>query len=271
MSSVITLIEGLAAVNQIRFASATALDGTYRIAHTSTDSTLSAVDEVSFTAPTVNLPGAVFTDSGVTLSKISVAGDTNFVGGLDAVDIVADVVASNLFEAVDPANDTITITAKKIQLNADFEIAGTLDTANQRSLLIKDKVLTLGANDADGDGVVDVDDTTRDGAGIVIPGEPANMPAGTDAALYEHSLKWMLNEGDFTPAGAAIAPHLKPTWQFNGGGVGICAPDLHARKSRFFFAPYYTTSVASLGLYYSIEGDVKLVQTFAAPAVPVTP
>jgi hypothetical protein len=269
MSSVITLIEGLAAVNQIRFASATALDGTYRIAHTGTDSTLSAVDEVSFTAPTVNLPGAVFTASGATLAKISVAGDTSFAGGLEAVDIVSDVVVSNLFEAHDPAADTITITASKIQLNADFEIAGTLDTVNQRSLLIKDKVLTLGANDADGDGVEDVDDTTRDGAGIVIPGEPANLPIGKDAALYEHSLKWVLNDGDFTPAGAAIAPHRKPMWQFNGGSVGISAPDEHARKARFFFAPYYTTDVASLGLYYGVGADVKLVQTFAAPAVPV--
>lgn len=269
MSSAITLIEGLAAVNQLRFASATALDGTYRIAHTSTDTTLTAIDEISFTAPTVNVPGAVFTSAGATLAKVSVAGASNFAGGLAAVDVVADRVVTNLFEAVNPANDTITVTANKIQLNADIEITGSLDSVNRRDLLIKDKILTLGANDPNGDGTVDVDDTNRDGAGIVIPGAPANMPNGTDATLYEHSMKWRLNSGDFASNGDAIAPHLKPTWTFKGGALAITGPDSQARKARFFFAPYYTANVASLGLYYGVGSDVKLVQTFAAPAVPV--
>ena len=269
MASAITLIEGLAAVNQLRFASATALDGTYRIAHTSADTTLTAVDEISFTAPTVNLPGAIFTSLGVTLTKLGVAGATNFAGGVQAADVVGDRIITNLFEAVHPADDTITVTAKKIQLNADVEITGTLNAASTSELMIKDKILTLGAHDANGDGVVDVDDTTRDGSGIVIPGEPANMPVGTDAGLYEHSMKWELNAGDFTSGGEVIAPHLKPTWTFRGGGLSISGPDAHARKARFFFAPYYTNSVASLGLYYGIDGQVKLVQTFAAPAVPV--
>ena len=267
--SSITLADGLAVVNKLRFASATALDGTYRIAHTSTDTTLTAVDLISFDAPTVTLPGAVFTSAGATLTKLAVAGSTNFAGGLNSRYIVADTAVTNLFQAVDPVNDTITLTASKIQLDADIRITGSLDATSRRDLLIKDKVLTLGAYDANSDGVEDVNDTTRDRAGIIVPGTPANMPLGTDSALYEHSLRWEKNSGDFTADGLAIAPHLKPAWTFNGGALAISAPDEHARKARFFFAPYYTNEVASLGLYYGVGANVKLLQTFAAPAVPV--
>lgn len=267
-TAVMTLVEGLTAVDQLRFATATALDGTYRIAHTSADTTLTAVDEISFTALTVNLPSAVFTAEGATISKVSVAGTTSF-SNVTATDIIADTLTTNLFEAKDPATDTITVTASKIQLNADVEVTGTLDTASTRELLIKDKILTLGAHDANNDGVEDVDDTTRDGAGILIPGAPANLPVGADAGLYEHSLKWIRNDGDFNSDGTAVVPHRKPSWEFKGGAVGLAAPDTSNRKAHFFFAPYYTSTIASLGLYYSVDGQSKLIQTFAAPAVPV--
>lgn len=267
-NAVMTLVEGLTAVDQLRFATATALDGTYRIAHTNADTALTAVDEISFTAATVNLPSAVFTTAGATIAKISVAGTTTF-SNLTATDVVADTLTTNLFEAMNPATDTITVTSNKIQLNSNVQVTGTLDTATTRELLIKDKILTLGAHDADNDGIEDVDDSTRDGAGILIPGAPTNLPTGVDPTLYEHSLKWTRNDGDFKPDGTEVVPHRKPYWQFMGGALGIAAPDASNRKAEFFFAPYYTDEVASLGLYYSVDGQSKLIQTFAAPAVPI--
>jgi hypothetical protein len=45
-----------------------------------------------------------------------------------------------------------------------------------------------------------------------------------DAALYEHSIRWRVKDGDFDGTGAAMAPHQKPMWQFNGGGLSIQTP-----------------------------------------------
>jgi hypothetical protein len=128
-----------------------------------------------------------------------------------------------------------------------------------------DKVITLGIVDGNEDGIVDADDRSRDGAGIVVAGSPQDLPADKDPGMYEHSLRWYRESGDFLPDGTPVGPHEKPLWSFSGGGVGIAAPDHIDRKAQFFFAPYFTPVSATLGLYYALgDGRVKLVQTFSA-------
>jgi hypothetical protein len=123
--------------------------------------------------------------------------------------------------------------------------------------------------DTNGDGVADdVTDTLRDTGGIIVSGTPANIPVGKDAALYEHSIRWRVKDGDFDGTGAAMAPHQKPMWQFNGGGLSIQTPDLNDVAAQWFFAPYFdsVTNTASLGMYFKASGfDPVLVQNFSTP------
>jgi hypothetical protein len=162
-----------------------------------------------------------------------------------------------------------------VNLAGDVSVAGTLrvlggiDTVNARNLDVRDKVVTLGSVDADDNGVPDLDDTTRDGAGIVVAGVPANFPANKDPANYEHSLTWNAREGDFLPGGIAQPPHKKPLWRLKGGGLSIVSEDTSNRQAEFYFAPHHDMNRATLGLYYGVDdGQTCLVHTFDAPTFP---
>ena len=183
-------------------------------------------------------------------------------GALQATKLVA-----NTIEAFNTGTDTLTVTAKNIKLDAtDVQITGTLNMLNSTSVMVKDKVVVLGAVDADNNGVTDTDDTTRDGAGLVVPGPPQYLPGSKDPNLYEHSLRWNRNSGDFTSAGAEVDVMLKPLWEFMGGGIGMTVPDTYGRKAKFFFAPSFEDGDVVVGLYYSIpDGRRKRVFAFATP------
>jgi hypothetical protein len=269
---VLTVPIGTSTIDRVRFDTATALDGSLRIAHTSGKSAYTAASEINVSANQVAVPSATYTaaDGGAFAGDLTVTGATS-LQSLAAENIVASTkFVSNTYNARDPATDTIVVTAKKVRLNCDVEITGSLDTLASQVINIQDKVITLGAVDADEDGVADTTDVVRDGSGLVIPGTPANMPVGADAALYEHSIKWMRHDGDFKPDGSAVAPHNKPMWELNGGAMCITGVDHVERQAQFFFAPHFVAGVSSLGLYYTVgDGRVKLVQSFSADAFPI--
>ena len=207
------------------------------------DVTLAANVSMVLRAPVVQVPSGSFTPDAASFTN----------------------VVTNSINAVNVASDTITMTSKNVIVNADMQVRGTLETINATELKVNDKTITLGVLDANDDGLTDADDRTRDRAGVVVAGAPQHLPPGKDPDMYEHSLRWHRERGDFSSDGAPVAPHDKPLWSFSGGGVGISAPDHMDRKAQFFFAPYFTPVSASLGLYYALgDGRVKLVQTFSA-------
>jgi hypothetical protein len=259
-------VTGISTSDQTRFNTAATLDGDVRITHTTGTSAHTAATLISLTAATVTVPSTTFNATSTAMTgTLSVVGDTTLSNATASGTITATTRArTNLIEGLTPATDTLVIKSKKVKLEADVEITGNLDTVSTRDLLVKDKTITLGAVDADEDNVDDLDDTTRDGAGILIPGPPANLPVGKDAAKYEHSMRWKLNNGDFLPNGDAVVPHQRPAFEFSGGNLSLRQPDFTDRNARFFFAPYFTATVASLGLYYALDdGRVKLVHTFS--------
>ena len=268
-NTLITLHEGFSSSDQSRFNTAATLDGDVRITHTPGTTAHTAATLISVTAATVTVPSTTFTAASTSMTgTLDVVGDTTLSNATASGTVTANgKVVTNSIEAKVPATDTLVMKAKKITLDADVQITGNLDTVSTRDLLIKDKTITLGAVDADEDDIDDLNDTTRDGAGLIVPGEPQYLPVGKDAENYAHFLKWKINNGDFTSGGDNVVPHRKPLWEFGGGGVSISAPDFTDRTARFFFAPYFTNSVASLGLYYGLDdGRVKLVHTFSTSA-----
>ena len=262
----LTLLEGTSASDQVRFNTAATVDGDIRVTHTAGTTAHTAGTLISVIAPTVVVPSTTFTATSAAMTgTLSVAGDTTMSNATASGVVTANTkFVSNLIEGIAPLVDTLVIKSKKVKLDADVEITGNLNTVSTQELLVKDKVIRVGAVDANEDGVDDIDDTTRDGAGLVVPGAPANLPVGKDAAKYEHHFLWKIKNGDFLGSGDAVAPHLKPMWEVAGGGLGITAPDFTDRMATFFFAPYFTATTASLGLYYSlVDGRVKLVHTFS--------
>jgi hypothetical protein len=228
------------------------------------------VANVSATAPVVNATTKLVTElietTAPTTSDLVIA--AREVTFNSRIAVSGDVIAG-AFRTANPLADDMTVTAKNIILNGNVEIKGTLDTINTEILTVKDKEIVLGVIDADGDGVADAGtDVLRDGGGLLISGTPANMPGGTDAALYEHSLRWRLKDGDFDTGGAAMAPHQKPMWTFNGGGLAVATPDLNGAEATWFMSPYFdaTSQTASLGLYFKADGFAPvLVQNFSTP------
>lgn len=265
----LTLLEGTSASDQTRFNTAATVDGDVRITHTTGTTAHTAATLISVTAATVTVPSASFTSTSAMLTgTLDVTGNTTLSNATASATITANgKLVTNLIEGKIVGTDTVVLKSKYIKLDGDVQITGNLDTVSTRDLLVQDKTITLGAIDANADGVPDVDDTTRDGAGVIVPGPPAYLPVGKPAANYAHYLKWNLNNGDFLNTGDAVVPHQKPMWEFSGGSVGIVAPDFTDRRARFFFAPYFTATIASLGLYYALDdGRVKLVHTFSTGA-----
>ena len=271
-TTVLTVPIGTSTVDRLRFDTATALDGSLRIAHTTGKSAYTASSEINIDANEVRVPGATYTTlgGGQFAADLTVTGATT-LSSLAGTDIVASTkFVGNTFNARNPATDTLVVTAKKVVLDCDVDITGSLDTLASQIINIQDKVLMLGAVDANADGVVDTTDVTRDGSGLVIPGAPVNMPGGTDAALYEHSIKWNVRDGDFKVDGSDVAVHKKPLWELNGGAMCISGVDHVERQAQFFFAPVFEAGTSTLGLYYTVgDGRVKLVQTFSADAFPL--
>jgi hypothetical protein len=226
-----------------------------------------AVTEVAVVAPLVTLPAATFTDDLTTIDKLQVTGDTT-LAAVTATSLTADTVTCADFKTENVLEDDMTVTARKIIILGDLQIDGTLDTINTTVLTVRDKTITLGAVDSDGDGILDdLTDASRDEAGIVIPGKPSNLPADKPEANYEHSVRWKLKEGDFATDGAVMAPHQKPMWTFSGGGVSISAPDANNRLAEWFLSPAFdaVTNQATLGMYFQEFGmEPVLVQNFTA-------
>jgi hypothetical protein len=239
-------------------------DGSTRIAHTEGNMFINAPALVAATAVEVKLPSATFTSAGGTFDQtLAVTGVTAMTAVDTPVVTATNTVSTNVINAVAPGSDDLVVDANKVVLNADVLVGGQIDVVDTESMLVRDKILTMGAIDADGDGTADASDMTRDGAGIAVPGPPANLPADKDAADYEHAVKWRVHGGDFTGGGVPTAPHLKPMWEFSGGALAIACPDASDRIARFVFSPSFTSTAASLGLYYAVGSNAYLVQTFS--------
>lgn len=228
------------------------------------------VANVSATTPLVNATTKLVTPL---IEVVDTATDDLTVSAREVafnaqVAVTGDVI-STTFRTPDPLADVMTVSAKNIVLDGNVEVKGTLDTVNTEILTVKDKEIIIGAVDADGDGVADATtDTVRDGGGVIVSGAPENLPAGTDAALYEHSLRWRIKDGDFDSSGNSMAPHQKPMWTFSGGGMAIASPDLNGQTATWFMSPYFdsVTNTASMGLYFKADGfDPVLVQNFSTP------
>jgi hypothetical protein len=239
-------------------------DGSTRMSHTAGAMAINAPAVVTATATEVKAPTATFTSAGAAFAKtLTITGVTEMASIDTPVMYASNTVNSNVVQSIDTASDVMEIDAKKVKLVADVLVAGQIDMIDSESMLVKDKVLSLGAIDANGDGTADASDLTRDGAGLVVAGPPANLPGDKAAEDYEHSVKWRVHGGDFTGGGAPVAPHLKPMWEFAGAGVSIACPDASDRVARFVFSPSFTSTSASLGLYYAVGANAYLVQTFS--------
>lgn len=269
----LTIPAGRIDTHIVRFDTAAARDGTTRLAFADGKTAMTDTDDITFDTPMVVTPGATFTAAaGAVLSTdLTVTGDT-VMQEVTAGDVTATTkVVGNTFSSRTPEG-SIDINASVIRLVADVEITGALDTLSSQQLSVRDTVIKLGAFDADEDGIEDLSDATRDGAGLVVPGTPVNLPDGVDPGLYEHSIKWTKKSGDFKPDGTEHAPHNKPMWELNGGSLSVSAVDHLDRMAQFFMAPHFTEQKASLGLYYSVgDGRAKLVHTFDADAFAAPP
>jgi hypothetical protein len=245
--------------------------------------------EMAISAAKINISGPVDITSGdLTVPRVEVAtevvaplitGAVAAGSGLPELILAADTVIvptggtiqANSFTTADPLNEDMVLYARNFVLNGNVEVKGTLDTINTEILTVRDKEIKLGFIDANGDGIDDeTTDTLRDGAGIVLPGAPENLPVGVDAANYQHALRWKRNEGDFAVGGAPFAPHQKPMWSFSGGGIAIDAPYGDNLMGQWFMAPYFdaATDTASLGMYFKRDGAAaQLIQNFVAAPV----
>ena len=215
------------------------------------------------TAGIVRVPSVTHNNAGGTIAALNVSGSTAMAAVSIPIATASSKLKTNVLRSRVPANDTFMVEAKKVKLAANVTVKGRLDVINTETMLVRDTTIALGAIDADGDNLVDPSDITRDGAGLVIPGTPANLPITKNATAYEHSVKWRVHDGDFTGGGIAVDPHLKPMWNFTGGGVAIACPDARDRIAKFVFAPSFTSTSASLGLYYDVGENAYLVQNFA--------
>lgn len=272
LTTVITAPIGTSTVDRLRFNTATALDGSLRIQHSTGVSNYTATSAINIDALEVKFPGATYTvaDGATYAANLAVTGQTT-LENFRATELVATTkIVGNTLDARNPSTDTLVVTAKNVLLDCDVEITGSLDTLATQTINIQDKTITIGAIDADENGIVDTTDATRDGSGLVIPGVPVNMPAGTNAELYEHSIKWILRGGDFQADGSDVAPQHKPLWELNGGSLSITGVDHVERPAQFFFAPSFEGGEATLGLYYTVgDGRVKLVHNFSADSFPL--
>ena len=260
MSTVITVPVGKATVQSINYATALALDGTTRITNTSNSVSLTAANLISLTAPTVNVGTSTFTTANASMPSVTIGGTTT-MSSVAATTVAATSVTANTFTSLNPS-DTLTVTANTIEMFGNLNVTGAVDATTTTTLLIENNEIDLGVN---ADGSAPTNDTTQSGAGLVIAGVPDNLPTGVDPTLYKHSLTWNLNTGNFYPDGTVTAPQVQPTWEFCGGAVGIVSPDAQNRPATFFFAPYFTSTQATLGLYYSVAGNVAMVQNFSTP------
>lgn len=244
--------------------------GGVRSTYTTGATTLAAPERVEVTAGAVTAPGAAFVDALATLAAVTVAGDSR-LADIDTPTVAVSGVATNALAAVSPEDDLMTVTAAKIVLNADVQVLRGIDTASASDLSVRDTTLRLGAVDVDGDDVTDLVDTLRDGAGLVVPGAPQHLPAGLDADAFQHALRWEQRAGDFSAAGAPLAPHQRPAWRLGGGGLSIAAPDAGDRVARFLFAPTFTADEAALDMYYAAGGESTLVASFTTEPFPAAP
>jgi hypothetical protein len=244
-------------------------DGSTRLDNTAGVLALNAPNVITAAATAVKAPAVTYSSTGATFDALTITGVTQMA----TVDVptvtAANSLSTNVLQSADTASDTLVVDAVKVTLAADVLIGGRLDVIDAETMLVKDKVLAMGAIDANGDGTADTSDLTRDGAGIVVAGPPANLPAGKSASSYEHAVKWRVHSGDFSGGGAPVVPHLRPMWEFSGGGISIACPDASDRPARFVFAPSFTSTSASLGLYYAVGADAYLVQTFSTTPLPV--
>lgn len=264
MSDPVLTPTGASVVAALRGDAQLAGDGSSRVSYAAGTTTVAAPLQVALTAAAVRPPGAEFTQARAVLQAVSVPGVT-VLADAGSTTVAAGAASVNVIGAADPSDDTVTVTAKTIHLDADVRVAGALDTASAATLSLLDTTLRMGAIDVDGDEVADMEDALRDGAGLVVPGAPKDLPSGKDAALFEHSLTWAKRLGDFDTAEATMAPHQRPLWEARGGGVSIVSPDAGGRPARFLFSPTFNASEARMDAYYKVGDEATLVATFATP------
>jgi type II secretory pathway pseudopilin PulG len=215
--------------------------------------TIAAADEVRAVPTLLTLPRARFTATQVELDhNLAVSGSTQ---ADKATAGAATVSGAITMSGIETAADEMVISARKITLHADVQVRGTVATTTSEALVVQDNVLTLGG------GVLD--DAEHDDAGLELPGAPSNLPVGKALGLFDHSLKWMRQGGNFTSAGAAVSPHEQPRWTLAGGGLAIAAPDATDAMTKWFMAPHFDSGTAKLGLYFQRNGQTELVQEFS--------
>ena len=245
-------------------------DGSTRLSNTDGALAMVAPDIFTATAAVVKAPSASHTTAETTFGALTITGVTDMTSAAVPIVTATNTVSSNVLQSIVTATDTLVVDAKKVVLASDVLVSGRIDVIDTDTMQVQDKTVALGAIDANGDGVDDGPaDLTRDGAGLVIAGPPAHLPGGKDAAKYEHSVKWRVHGGDFSGGGAPVVAHLKPIWEFAGAGVAIACPDAADRMARFVFAPSFTSTSASLGMYYAVGEDAYLVQSFSTTPLPI--
>ena len=247
-------------------------DGSERVVHSGGDTTVTAQSVASVEATEVDIPGAVFTSTGTAL-----AGSLTVSGGVTLGDLgvssttVSGGITTDTVQSINPT-DTINVTAGKVVINADVKVSGVIDKQSASSLSVVDNILEISAVTNAGVPVTSVSDVVADGSSIVVPGPPQYLPSDVAPLAYEHALTWNVNAGSFNPDGTPVAPQSQPMWEFKGGALSLAAPDTTSRQSRFIMSPYFSDTIASLGLYYAVGNNATLIDSFSTtPLSVVTP
>jgi hypothetical protein len=113
------------------------------------------------------------------------------------------------------------ITNHKLVINADFDVAGVVNSTSvqQTVLEVADKLIHLAFNsnlDAPYDGA------GNEGAGLVIDGIPAGMPATQDSVdRYEKSIRWHQSTDGVPALGTSGDPTTEAYWEVKGGALRI--------------------------------------------------
>ena len=134
------------------------------------------------------------------------------IGDHDALEIYK----TSVFDPSDSNN----VTGYKVKINADFEVAGNVNSigVTQTELQIEDKILHLAFNS---NLELPYDGVTNDGAGMVIDGVPSDHDdaiLASNPERYEKSIRWNMSTGGMLALGSSNIA-TESYWEVQGGAM----------------------------------------------------
>jgi hypothetical protein len=144
---------------------------------------------------------------------------TDTDGGLLKMTGNADVTGRLVVPVVGDATKALVLKGTTVTIDADqFNVKNGINQVNTTVLDVEDINITLGHN---GVGAPEGAVGARDGAGIIVAGDVANLPTGESQATYEPFFKWFNNSGVFASDSTLIDVHNRPSWMINGDNLTL--------------------------------------------------